>query len=602
MSAVKNNIFRDFGKAVSWSFQLARETSPKLFYIIIGCFLLESAIPVASTAALGVLVAKLKNMMPEDVAAFHSLALWLGLAVGLVAMEFILTEIRTFSRLRLVDETGVNLQKQLYQHTVNMELSFFEESEALNKLFRASSGRGGALGPIQSTLAGAAACVQIISLFGLMLYLQPMMAMLLFLAGVPLLVMRCLSALQKYELDLNTTQRRRLSRYYTSLLTGTENVAAIKLLNLAAEVITRFETTARSIVHEKSIVLKKISIRLGLSVILYMLVLMVVIGWLTYKFSLGSITVGTLVTFCLSAFRALKSNSQLSKALASAAESALAIIPLIEFLAVKPAITDHGNIAPATIKGRIELKNVTFTYPHSRKPVIENLSLTIEPGQTIALVGRNGAGKTTLVKLISRLYEINGGGIKIDGVDIRDISLDWLYSHISMVFQKPTRFEATVHDNIAFGDWSTLHDKPEKVYSLAAVTGLKDFVDQLPQGMETHLGRSFGEITLSAGQWQLLAISRAMARSNSILILDEPTSNLDTHLENHMFRAIRQLAAERTVIIISHRLSTVKTADRVLVLDEGCIVGDGTHKQLVSQNSFYSQMVAAQKDEVFFKC
>jgi len=601
MSVEKNNIFHDFGKAVAWSFRLARETSPKLFYIILGCFLLESVIPVASTAALGVLVAKLKNMVPGDVAAFHSLALWLGVAVGLLAMEFILTEIRTFSRLRLVDETGVNLQKQLYQHTVNMDLSFFEESEALNKLFRASGGRGGALAPIQSTLAGAAACVQIISLFGLMLYLQPMMAMLLFLAGIPLLVIRSSSALQKYKLDLRTTQRRRLSRYYTSLLTGTENVAAIKLLNLADEVITRFEATARSIVGERRILLKKISIRLGLSVILYMLVLVVVIGWLTYNFSLGSITISTLVTFCLSAFRALKSNSQLSKAMASASESALAIIPLIEFLEVKPAITDQGSVVPASIKGHIELENVTFTYPHGQKPVIENLSLTIEPGQTVALVGRNGAGKTTLIKLISRLYEIDKGVIKIDGVNIQDISLVWLYSHISMVFQKPTRFEATVHDNIAFGDWSRLYDKPEKVCSLAEVTGLKEFVDHLPQGMETHLGRSFGEITLSAGQWQLLAISRAMARSNSILILDEPTSNLDTHLENHMLRALRKLAAERTVIIISHRLSTVKAADRVLVLDEGCIVGDGTHDQLLTQNSFYAQMVAAQKNEVFFK-
>ncbi len=434
-----------------------------------------------------------------------------------------------------------------------------------------------------------------------MLYLQPMMAMLLFLAGIPLLVIRCLSALQKYELDLRTTQRRRLSRYYTSLLTGTDNVAAIKLLNLAAEVIARFEKTARSIVHDKSVVLKKISIRLGASVILYMLVLVAVIGWLTYSFSLGSIAVSALVTFCLSAFRALKSNLQLSKAMATAAESALAIIPLLEFLAVKPAIADQGNVVPTSIKGRIELENVSFTYPHVRKQVIENLSLIIEPGQTVAVVGRNGAGKTTLVKLISRLYEIESGTIKIDDIKTRDLSLNWLYSHIAMVFQKPTRFEASVHDNIAFGDWLRLHDKPEEVCSLAEITGLKNFVDNLPQGMETHLGRSFGEITLSAGQWQLLAISRAMARSNSILILDEPTSNLDTHFENYMFHAIRELAAKRTVIIISHRLSTVKAADRVLVLDAGRLVEDGTHDQLLSRSGFYADMVASQKDEVFFK-
>ena len=496
MSAKKSDIFNGFGKAVVWSFRLARETSPKLFFTIIGCFILEAVIPVASTAALGALVAKLKDVTPGNPTAFKSLAMWLGLAVGLLAFEFILTEIRTFSRIRLIDETGVNLQKQLYQHTANMDLSFFEESEALNKLFRASTGSGsGAVGPIQSTLAGAAACVQILSLFGLMFYLQPMMAMLLFLAGIPLLVIRSSSAVQKYNLDLRTTQRRRLSRYYTSLLTGIDNVASIKLLNLAAEMIARFEKTARSIVHEKSVILKKISIRLSMAIIIYMLVLTAVIGWLTYSFSLGSFAVGALVTFCLSAFRALKSNSQLSNAMATAAESALAIIPLMDFLTVEPVISDKGDINPASNQGRVELEDVSFTYPHNREPVIKNLTVSIEPGQTVAIVGKNGAGKSTLVKLIARLYEIERGAIKIDGINIKDLSLRWLYNHIAMVFQKPIRFEASVHDNIAFGDWQRLKNNPEQVSALAGITGLKNFVDNLPQGMETHLGRLFGDVT-----------------------------------------------------------------------------------------------------------
>ena len=595
-------IFNGFGKAIIWSFDISKKTSSKLFTIIVGCFILEAVIPVASTATLGALVAKLKDITPGDPTSFQSLSLLLGLTIGLIAFEFILAEIRGFSRIRLIDETGVNLQKQLYLHTAGMDLAFFEESEALNKLFRASSGSGGgAVGPLQSTLAGAAACVQILSLFGLMLYLQPWLASLLFLAGIPLIIIRCLSAVQKYKLDLKTTRRKRLGRYYTSLLTGVENVSAIKLLNLTTEIINRFEKTARSIIHEKSIILKKISLRLGLAVVFYMSVLVTVIGWLTFSFSQGTVTVGVLVTFSLSAFRALRSNAQFAKALATSAESALAIIPLIDFLEVESAILDNGTITPVSLKGRIELENVSFTYPHSNQPVIKNLSLSIEPGQTVAIVGRNGAGKSTLIKLIARLYEIEQGAIRIDDIEIKDLSLRWLYDHMAMVFQKPIRFEATVHDNITFGDWQRLKDNPEEVRRLANATGLKDFVDKLPQGLETHLGRLFGDITLSAGQWQLLAISRAMARRNSILILDEPTSNLDTHFENYMFHAIRELAREKTVIIISHRLSTVKEADRVMVLDDGRLVADGTHTQLLSRSGFYADMVASQKDEVFFE-
>jgi len=168
---------------------------------------------------------------------------------------------------------------------------------------------------------------------------------------------------------------------------------------------------------------------------------------------------------------------------------------------------------PAEYKGRIDFERVSFTYPHSQVAVLKELTLSIPSGQTVAIVGRNGAGKTTLVKLIARFYELEQGSIRIDDTDVRKLSLRWLHDHIAMVFQKPTRFEATVHDNIAFGDWQKLKDAPEEVCRLAAKTGIKGFVEKLPQGFKTHLGRLFGDETLSAGQWQLLAITRALARS-----------------------------------------------------------------------------------------
>ena len=167
-----------------------------------------------------------------------------------------------------------------------------------------------------------------------------------------------------------------------------------------------------------------------------------------------------------------------------------------------------------------------------------------------------------------------------------------------MVFQKPIQFEATVHDNIAFGDWERLRDRPKEVRELAAKVGLTDFIENLPDGFDTHLGKLFGDETLSQGQWQLLAVARAMARKDAILILDEPTSNMDISAEASMFRAIRDCAEDRTVLFVSHRFSTVKEADRILVLDEGQLVEDGTHEELMINGGYYAAMVRHQRDEV----
>ena len=231
-------------------------------------------------------------MASQSSAGFEALMYWLGLVILLLVIEFILVEVRNFSRLRLVDETGVNLQKEMYLHTARMDLTFFERSGSLNNLFRASSGGGnGAFGPIQSALAAFTGIVQIISLFGLMVYLQPLLASMLFIAGVPMLLIRSLSAIEKYNLDVSTTQRRRLSRYFTSRLSGAENVLATKILGLADEMIERFEKTARSVILEKREILKKISFRLGISVLFYLTVLIIVAVWLSYRFSLGEVEV-----------------------------------------------------------------------------------------------------------------------------------------------------------------------------------------------------------------------------------------------------------------------------------------------------------------------
>ena len=520
MSVVKINkaLLKDLRKAVVWSYTITRQASGKLLASVITCFLLEALIPVAFTATIGIIVAKFKSTTKIPFSD-QPLPLLMGIAIALLALELILKEIRAFSRTRLAEETAFLLQKVLFKQTSRMDLVFFETKESLNLLFRAAGGKS-AFGPIQCALSCAGGLIQLGSLFSLMFYLSPLMAFYLFLAGLPLIIIRCLSSLQKFNIDVKRTEGKRLSGYYTSLLTGSAIVTSTKLLNLAAEMIGRFETTAREIIQEKQKILITITLKLTAAIIFYLLILLSVISWLANKFENGMLEAAVIVAFLLASFRALKSNTQISKSLASGAESALRIIPLLEFLSEEPKISDEGGLCPESLNGNISFKDLEFSYPGSLHPVIDKLSLEIPAGQKVAIVGRNGAGKTTLIKLIARLYEADNGTIHIDGNNIKDLSLRWLHDHIALCFQRPVQFEATVQENIAFGDWHKLKDDPVKVQKLADETGIIGFVKDLPSGMDTHLGRLYGEVTISTGQWQLLAITRELARKDSILILD----------------------------------------------------------------------------------
>jgi ABC-type multidrug transport system fused ATPase/permease subunit len=233
---------------------------------------------------------------------------------------------------------------------------------------------------------------------------------------------------------------------------------------------------------------------------------------------------------------------------------------------------------------------VTFTYSGPNEPALKDISLYIKPGETVALVGENGAGKTTLVKLIARLYDPDEGSILFDGVDVKELSLVSLHSKISFVFQTFGRYEATVGENIAYGDLRKVMDDTEKIEQIARLAGVHNMIQAMPQGYNTMLGRIFGEYNPSEGQWQQIALARAFARHAVLLILDEPTSNLDARSEYELFSRFQEVAQGRTTILISHRFSTVSMADRILVMDKGQIVEQGTHQGLITQGGHYASL------------
>ena len=317
-----------------------------------------------------------------------------------------------------------------------------------------------------------------------------------------------------------------------------------------------------------------------------------VTGFMLNPIILNTMTTGSFIAFIVASGVLIKPIRQLTEVNSDIQRGIAAAESIFDILD-SDAEMDQGTFETETVTGGFEFSNVSFTYKGTKKEVLKEIDLKVSPGETIALVGSSGSGKTSLVSLIPRFYNHKEGQILLDGVDVNEFALTNLRKHIGIVSQNVTLFNDTIFNNIAYGE---LKDRSvDQVRAAAKIANADEFIEDLPDGFDTHIGDD--GVMLSGGQRQRIAIARAVLKNAPILILDEATSALDTHSERHIQAALDQLMKGRTTFVIAHRLSTVEKADRILVLEKGLIIEQGTHEQLLGNKGRYAKLYRNQFDE-----
>jgi ATP-binding cassette, subfamily B, bacterial len=430
---------------------------------------------------------------------------------------------------------------------------------------------------------------------GLVVY-SPWLIVLLFIALVPSFVGEAHFNAQSYSLDYRRTPERRELDYVRQTAASVETAKEVKIFGLNGFLIDRYVRLATDFYTANSRLAQRRAFWGALFTTIGTVGYYLAYAYVAWRTLAGQFTVGDL-TFLAGSFRRLRTMFEgLLASFSSTAGQALYLDDLFSFFEVEPEIVspDNPRPFPKPIRQGFVFEDVGFMYPGSERWAVRHLSFTLRAGEVVALVGENGAGKTTLVKLLTRLYDPDEGRILLDGHDLREYDLDGLRGNMGVIFQDFVRYNLSAADNIAVGRISARNDRA-RIERAATRSQADEVIAKLPAGYEQMIGKRFKNgVELSGGEWQKIAIARAYMREAEVLILDEPTAALDARSEYEVFRRFKELSKGKTAILISHRFSSVRMADRILVLADGKVEAAGTHEELVAQRGRYSELFELQ--------
>ncbi len=587
--------------------RLVWDSSPALTLLSLTLRLVRAVVPVL-VLYVGKLIVDLVVAENRVSHAGLSTAEWIesaGLirAVYLVGLEFGLAVVADFSGRfsalvdSLLSEKYSNFASiRLMEKSASLDLEQFESSDQQDRLDRARrqvTGRTAMLGLVFGQVQDLLTAV--FFMIGLAVY-WPWLIALMVIVLVPSLLAELTFNAQGYRLDYFRTPERRELDYVRYLGSSIETAKEVKLFGLNRFLIERFRRFAETMFEGNRRLATRRAIWGGVFAALGTGTYYFAYGAIIWRTMAGGFTLGDM-TFLAGSFLRLKSLLDgLLLGFSQVAGQALYLHDLFSFFEIRPRITQAANPVPVPrpIRSGFVFEDIGFRYEGSERWALRHLNLEVRAGEVLALVGENGAGKTTIVKLLSRLYDPTEGRILLDGRDLRDYDLEELRNRVGVVFQDFVRFNFTAGENIAMGRVEAATDR-HRIEGAAKRSLADAVIARLPLGFEQPLGRRFSRgVDLSGGEWQKIAIARAYMRDADVLVLDEPTSALDARSEAEVFQRFRDLSAGKTTLLISHRFSTVRMADRIIVLEGGSIIEAGTHQALLSRRARYAEMFELQ--------
>jgi ATP-binding cassette subfamily B protein len=587
--------------------KLVWQTSPGLTAANIAARLARAVLPVATLYVGKLIIDEVVRLVQAGVvhdslrewlssgAVDHLLAL-LAAELGLAVLSDVLGRLVSLLDGLLGEKFSNVTSVRLMQHAATLDLEDFEDSEQQDMLDRARRQTMGRMSLI-SQLFGQAQDIITIAAYatGLVVY-APWLIVLLLVALVPAFLGEAHFNAEAYAMNYARTPQRRELDYVRQTGASVETAKEVKIFGLNAFLIERYRSLADSFYAAN----KRLAIRRagwgGLLTAIGTVAYYIAYAFIAWRTLLGEFTIGDL-TFLSGSFRRLRNLLEnFLIGFSQVAGQALYLDDLFSFFEIEPEIHSPENPRPfpAPIRHGFTFENVGFRYPGAERWAVRDLNFTLQAGEVLALVGENGAGKTTLVKLLARLYDPDAGRILLDGHDLREYDLDALRANIGVIFQDFVRYYLSAAENIAVGRIEARDDRGRIVE--AAQSSLADeTIRRLPAGYDQVIGKRFRTgVDLSGGEWQKIAIARAYMRHAQVLILDEPTAALDARSEFEVFKRFKELSERKTAVLISHRFSSVRMADRILVMADGQVEAMGTHEQLIAEGGRYAELFELQ--------
>jgi ATP-binding cassette subfamily B protein len=577
-------------------FRMVWDAAPGVVAFSLFFRLIAAAVPITILGVTRRIIDSIYLVTSHQRPLSHGFWFLVALEFALAGLGIVLGRLIDFCDSVLTERYTSYVNTRIMRHAATLDLTSYEDPHFYDKLERARVQGADRVGMIRASGQLIQELVTTATLAAGIYLISPWILLALITCVVPAFLGETHFAFLGYSLSVQQTPARRELDYLRILGASKESAKEQKLFGLGPFFAGRYATIADEL-HRQNVVLARRKLFAG-----SFLSLLGTVGYYgAYAFGIyqtvsGALTLGTL-TFLAGAIAGASTNIQaLFSTFSHIADHALFLTDLIEFFSVRPKICSKPNCLPGPrpIRQGFEFKNVAFGYPGRSKLVLENVSFRLEPGERIALVGGNGQGKTTIVKLLTRLYDVTSGHIFLDGNDLRDYDVDDLWKEIAVIFQDFMRYEMTASENIAMGRIEE-RNNPFRIRAAALKSLAEEVVHKLPKRYEQMLGCRFsGGVDLSGGEWQKMALARAYLRDAQLLILDEPTAALDARSEHEVFDRFAELTEGKMSVLISHRFSTVRMADRILVLKNGTIAEQGPHYQLISSGGCYAEMFELQ--------